>query len=338
MKQKERVLYFDVLNILACIAVITLHHNGMVHSFENTLAWKESLVAECGFYWAVPVFLMLSGANLLGYREKYDTATFFKKRVLRTVVPWIAWSVIMLIWKTGTGQLVLESKRQMIDLIINCKVESTYWFFQALFACYLAIPVFSLLTGNRKMLWYTAGLNFVMLSCLPVLKTWFGIKINLDIPVVGGLILYIILGYLLATQRIGKKGRSVLYILGLSAGVFRYVYTYVFSIRNQATDTSIKGYIYFHAVFLSVAVFVWAQNVDWGKYLPGWLLGRLSEISSCSFGIYLIHKIVIYYEKSLTGISTKSLLWRSAFVPVTYLTALVIVWGIRKLPVLKRIV
>lgn len=338
MRQKKRVLYYDVLNILACIAVITLHHNGMVHSFENTLAWKESLVAECGFYWAVPVFLMLSGANLLGYREKYDTATFFKKRVMRTVVPWIVWSLIMLIWKTGTGQLAPESKGQIVDLVINCKVESTYWFFQALFACYLAIPVFSLMAGNRKMLWYTAGLNFVMLSCLPVLKTWFGMKITLDIPVVGGLILYVILGYLLATQEISKKGRIALYIAGFSSGVFRYIYTYVLSIRNQVTDTSIKGYIYFHAVFLSAAVFVWAKNVEWEKCLPGWLTRRLSEISACSFGIYLIHKIVIYYERSLTGISVKSLLWRSAFVPVTYLIALVIVWGIRKLPVLRKIV
>ena len=96
-RSQSRILYFDVLNIAACIAVIFLHHNGIVHSFTNTLAWRESLIAECAFYWAVPIFLMLSGANLLNYREKYSTKVFFKKRIIRTVIPWLFWSVVMLV-------------------------------------------------------------------------------------------------------------------------------------------------------------------------------------------------------------------------------------------------
>lgn len=71
-QKKQRLLYIDILNILACLAVISLHHNGLVHSFEDTLAWRESLVVECGLYWAVPVFLMITGVNLLNYREKYE--------------------------------------------------------------------------------------------------------------------------------------------------------------------------------------------------------------------------------------------------------------------------
>ena len=76
--QKKRVLYFDVLNILACIAVISLHHNGVVHTYSNSWTWKTALLVETGAYWAVPVFLMLSGATLMNYRKNYDTVTFFK--------------------------------------------------------------------------------------------------------------------------------------------------------------------------------------------------------------------------------------------------------------------
>ena len=54
--QKKRVLYFDVLNILACIAVISLHHNGVVHTYSNSWTWKTALIVETGAYWAVPVF------------------------------------------------------------------------------------------------------------------------------------------------------------------------------------------------------------------------------------------------------------------------------------------
>jgi len=78
--KKQRVLYFDLLNIAACFAVICIHHNGLAHTYAANRVWKECLLAEVGCYWAVPVFLMLSGANLMNYREKYSTKTFFKKR------------------------------------------------------------------------------------------------------------------------------------------------------------------------------------------------------------------------------------------------------------------
>ena len=76
MKDNPRVLYYDLLNIAACVAVIALHHNGLFHIFTGDRVWKECMIAEVGFYWAVPVFLMLSGATLLDYRNKYTTKVF----------------------------------------------------------------------------------------------------------------------------------------------------------------------------------------------------------------------------------------------------------------------
>ena len=96
---KERIFYFDILNILAIISVIAMHCNGLVHGDPNTRAWNSSLLVECICYWAVPIFFMLSGANLLRYREKYDTKQFFKKRMLKVVIPFVFWALIMFIWK-----------------------------------------------------------------------------------------------------------------------------------------------------------------------------------------------------------------------------------------------
>lgn len=200
---KKRILYFDILNILSCIAVIALHHNSRIWKFEVSNGWRLSLFIECFFYWAVPIFLMISGANLLNYREKYDTKVFLKKRVLKTVIPWFVWSLIVLIWKIKTSQLVLEEKTltYLLDLILNYKVENVYWFFGALFACYLAIPVFSMLVKERKILWYIVGMNFIFLSCVPILQLVSKIQFTLDVPVVGSLIIYVILGYLLEIGR-----------------------------------------------------------------------------------------------------------------------------------------
>ena len=134
--QKKRVLYFDVLNILACIAVISLHHNGVVHTYSNSWTWKTALIVETGAYWAVPVFLMLSGATLMNYRENYDTVTFFKKRFSRAVIPFFCWSGIVLIWKLMTDQFSFDSIsiKAVINTMLNYKRENVDWYFPLLFS------------------------------------------------------------------------------------------------------------------------------------------------------------------------------------------------------------
>ena len=88
--KKRHYEYIDILNIAACLGVIFMHCNGIVHLYENTRAWKESMVIETLAYWAVPIFFMISGAMLLGYREKYSTYIFFIKRIQKTVIPFVS--------------------------------------------------------------------------------------------------------------------------------------------------------------------------------------------------------------------------------------------------------
>ena len=126
---KGRNLTFDVINILACIGVVSLHHNGLVHTYKPGPGWVQALVIECLFYCSVPIFMLLSGANLLGYKERYDTKTFLKKRVIRVVVPWLFWSAVFLAWR----MLILKDYtldpvnwRTVADTILNAKSTSIY--------------------------------------------------------------------------------------------------------------------------------------------------------------------------------------------------------------------
>ena len=178
---RKRVLYFDALNIAACFAVLVMHFNGLVHSYAPTAAWAQALVGECISYWAVPVFFMLSGATLMEYRRRYDTATFLKKRVARTVVPFVAWSLIILVWKVVTGQLEPPvGPRSLISMIINTQIIDIYWFFIPLFAIYLCMPVLSCLADGKhdRVLWYAVACAFITSSVLPCLCTLVGITYN----------------------------------------------------------------------------------------------------------------------------------------------------------------
>jgi surface polysaccharide O-acyltransferase-like enzyme len=123
-ERSKRYVYFDILNILACISVVFLHMNGIVHGYSESRSWKTALIFEVICYWAVPIFIMLSGATLLKYRERYDTKTFFKRRFIKVLVPWVIWSLILFIIDTKSLNIF-----QYIKDFIYCKIEGVYWFF-----------------------------------------------------------------------------------------------------------------------------------------------------------------------------------------------------------------
>lgn len=134
------------------------------------------MLVETVCYWAVPVFLMLSGANLMGYRDKYSTAEFFKKRFVHMVIPFVAWSLINAALKGFN--LVEIGWQGAINHLFLSKFENVYWFFIPLFAVYLAMPVLSLLRENRRILWYMVGGAFLLQSTLPALFRYAGLSWN----------------------------------------------------------------------------------------------------------------------------------------------------------------
>ena len=352
MKSKEpkgRVIYYDILNIAACIAVITLHHNGIVHTYSNTLRWKLALVAEVFAYWAVPIFLMISGATLMNYRKKYDTKTFFIKRFKRAVVPFLCWSCIVLIWKIGTDQLALNqySVKTIIDALLNYKMENVYWFFPLLFSIYLFMPVISYLAEDRyrKCIKYIILVMFICQSVMPPILKLVGIQWNSNygLPIHAYLI-FVFLGYYLSKTDLTKHQRIMIYLAGICGIVIRYAGIYLLSTRDGEKNTLFFNYGYFPSVMLACAVFVLAKNINFKKIIEKLHIpyAIIQTMASCSLGIYLIHRIVMYYELQYLGIhfqiTNETMLWRTVFILVTYLISLAIVWIVKKIPVLKELV
>lgn len=175
--KKDRTLYFDILNIIACIAVCFLHCNGAVHSFSNTRLWKECLIIEVLFYFAVPIFIMLSGATLLKYRERYTTKEYFIKRAKKILIPWIIWSLITYILHNKNLNLLNFASDFMYG-----KIEAVYWFFPLIIYLYCIIPVLSILTQKeeyRKVMWGIVAFIFVIQSVLqPIFNTYVSKKQN----------------------------------------------------------------------------------------------------------------------------------------------------------------
>lgn len=344
-KKSERYLYLDILNIVAIIAVVIMHCNGVVHTFAPERWWKTSLIVDVVFYFAVPIFIMISGANLMNYREKYDTKTFFKKRINRVFIPTIFWIIIMCLWKIYCIK-VIDLKNinlvTFINMILNNQIEYTYYYLFIILGIYLTMPLLSQLTNNkyRKTLWYIVFTYFIFNALIPNILLLFGIVWNSNFSVLfGEYIIYVIIGYLLSTQNIQKKYRYIIYVLAILGMIYRYATTYILSYEANTIIKTTWGYMQFHAIIQACAVFLLIKNINFKKIENNpKLIKIISKVSSCSFGIYLIHLIIRYYEIEIFNINIYSWKWRVfGFLP-TYFISLLIIYIMKKIPILKRIV
>ena len=345
-KSKKRVVYFDILNIIAIVAVVALHCNGIIHSNPNVKAWNTSLIMECIFYFAVPLFFMLSGAKLIPYREKYDTKTFFKKRVVKVLIPFMFWIAFMFVWKIKIKALdlqQLQTVKDWLNAFLTNKEEGTYYFLFDILGLYITIPLLSLLTKNeyRKTLWFTILIYFVFNAFFPNVLELFGIKYNMSLSLqIGGYCIYALLGYLLSIQNIEKKYRIVIYIGAIIGSIYRYTTTFILSKEAGQVIKTTWGYTSWHCILLTSAVFLLVKNSKVEELLKGKdkIVNILAKIANCSFGVYLIHLIIKYYEIKLLNLDIYTWQFRTFGIISTYLISLAIVYVLKKIPIIKKIV
>lgn len=340
-QKNVRVVYFDILNIIACLAVVFLHCNAGVHGFSNTRLWKECLIIEVICYFAVPIFIMISGATLLKYRERYTTKQFFLKRVVKVVIPWIIWSLIVYIIKNKSFNMI-----DFTNAFMNTSIETIYWFFPLILYLYCLIPILSILTEkqeHRKTMWYIVGFIFIFQSLLQPVCKMLDFKFpNVLNYMVGqnAYIIYILLGYLLSTMKLDKKKKIVIYILAIMALAIRYFYTMFASIESGVLNKDSWGYTAFTGLFPSVALFVFIKDINWEKIFGKLRINTklISNLAGCSFGVYLMHLLIRSRLLNLFNINTASYFQRLLFPVLLYALCVVIVLIIKKIPVVKKIV
>lgn len=340
----KRIVYYDVLNIVACICVVAMHCNVMVHTYAPGWNWILGMAIESACYFAVPIFFMISGANLMRYRERYDTKTFLKKRFVKTLVPLLAFSVLIYLYRFGFHHPDPGfGVAQFVSYFFSSQIESTYWFFFPLFGMYLSMPLLSLLADHRKVLVYAVGVAFACQSVgpyvLPALG-WGSWNPDFDIAAASGYLMYAILGFLIAEGDMPRRTRLAVYALGLFGLLFRFGYTLAFSEAAGAVDRTYFTYLAFPAVLYSVAVFTWFKYRDWSPVAARPKLCRaLSRVSSCSFGVYLMHNVVLAgVAFNFLGIPETSVLLRVVGPFALYLACLAAVLVMKRIPVVRRMV
>lgn len=336
---KQRMQYIDVANVLAIIAVLYLHCNGIVHHYTPTSAWAQSLVIEVLCYWAVPIFFMNSGITLLNYRSRYSTRTFFKKRFMGAMLPFLFWSVVFLIYYQHSGRLQIGSVKEGLNAILLTKVEPTFWFFLPLFGLYLWMPVFNALKERRDVIRYLAVISVLFVSVITPIFTHYGIAtISASwMGIANGNIIFVPVGIIINEHVFTKRERYTIYGLAVLACIIRYGFTYQASMAAGQTVFRFSGYTGIPSLILGAAVFIFIKSVDWeARFGARFVNTILPKLSSLTLGVYILHMFIYRWLVNAFGINQSGMAWRLLGPIAIYLIGIALAAAIKKVPYLRR--
>ena len=358
--RNNQYAYISVMNVIAAVSVVILHSNVSFWLEKSKPYWPTANVIESVFYFAVPVFFMLSGATLIDYQERYSTKEFFKKRFMKTVIPFIVWSVIGLLWKyrevlwamlTGKPNNGLDwTFLSVTDGIVNTKFRDIYWFFIPLFCIYMIIPLFAAVRKEKRVKIFTyiimisLVINFVIPFGLSLLNRYGNISFGWTYRISVGFeyLYYVLVGYVLHKKELKLRYRLIIYALAIVGLLVHILGTYYETKANAGgyVVSFYKGYYNLPCVLYSTGIFLFVKQAAM-KIKNKTVIKIFSYLQGFTFPIYLIHRYYLdVFEKYIHYIKLE----RASILYVVSATILALVLSIlttmllRKIPVLRRIV
>ena len=306
----KKILYLSYLRAAACIAIIILHTvDGAVILYQNNITNGErvgSLSVVYCMMWAVPCFVMVTGALLLDKNRSITIKDIFRKYILRIVIALVAFSLIFALFDTlmnrdGTGFGFFPKG------LLNALTGSGWahmWYLYLLIGLYLLLIAYRAVANHVSDTEYRYLLIIyaVFLSVLPLLSMW-NAKVGFYIHVSTVYPFYLLAGYAIASQKL--KFRRWVSILLMVIGVAGIVASTILNEKHaNISYGNLLGYSSVFVLLLTIGVFSLARG---SKDLTGVeipqeavepkktnIIGRIFlEIDRCSFGIYLIHMIFV---------------------------------------------
>lgn len=310
MTTRVRYKYFDYLNVICAFGVVALHCSTSVFLNTGDLRWKLDVIVQAVFSLSVPVFFMISGANLLGYRERYSTKTFFDKRLRRTFGALLAFSALFYALACiAPAQLGLVprtySLQEFIDLFLTNGINDIYWFFYSILILYAMTPLLSLLAERERLLGYVLLLSGVSTFVIPFWNRFMPESSSLSlfsVPYLKGHIFYYLLGFYLhryvdLSQEKRKRG---LLVVGLACLVVVVVMTIRTNMLRTQPGGSGAEYDNFYISTLSPLVATYAASLflSLKEYLQEHSFGALDRAIKAAapycLGVYGIHMLFIH--------------------------------------------
>lgn len=350
----------DLIRAVAIILVVLIHVFSEFLNYPKVLGsidWWIADTINAGARIAVPLFVMLSGMLILHSEKTYTIKEFLKKRVSKIGIPLVAWSVIYLLWKVWFGHAHF-SLLSIIKDFINLNIYYHLYYVYIIAALYLLTPLLKIIINNATHEIKTYFFLLTTLFSLLLTATIYFFSININLSTIYTIFIpylaYYLAGDYLRNKRLTKKEMylyllSFLVLMLITAFGTRWHMSYLQAVKEGKHVIDFGKYFYDYTsitVFLmSIIAFVTLHNLPIKKpsLQQTKLTPMIKSLASTSFGIYLIHPLLLAMSnRYISSGFTEQLipLWIFVVVKITALvgTSYLLIWIIRKIPLLKLIV
>lgn len=278
----------SLLRVLATLSVIVIHVSGpLVVKFGkiSDFDWNIANFYDSISRYAVPIFFMISGSLLLG--REFEIKDFLKNRLGKIIPPFLFWSLFYsLSNRYFFDNETFNASKVVKDIFYGS--EYHLWFVYALIGVYLIFPIFQKWINSSKkndIQYFLIIWIITLFLTIPDVAIYFP-KINFSY--FSGFLGYFILGFYLKKYVNGPKWISYLLILiGVAITIFG---TYYFSNKSNKFYDYFYEYLSLNALMVSIGIFLLFNKIE---NINDKMKPIASKLNECSFGIYLIHPLVL---------------------------------------------
>lgn len=321
--KKNRIIYLDILRIMAAFAVIVIHVSTQFWHSEsiNSLNWIFMNFWNAISRWAVPVFVMISGCLFFSKNKEVKIKTIFKKYILRLLFAFIIWTIIYSIFS-----IVIYKKD--FDTVIATFISGYYhmWYLFAIAGVYMAYPLLINIIKEEQKIKYFLLIVFLLQflisniikfgdilvpnlnnNTLTMVMNNIHSSFNYLIPGdVLGYSFYFVLGYYLYNNELQKKHIKFVYIGSIISFLLTIIGSIVISKTLAKPSDAFFGYFSINVLLMSCGVFLLLKN----KLLNIKTINRqktITDLSDSCFGIYLSHVLVLELLSYYLEINAKTI-------------------------------
>lgn len=341
----------DLIRTLAIVLVIMLHAAtepitiADQMSPEGVILWWTTNIYNALARPAVPLFIMLSGALLLQPAKlKEPLRVFFKKRLNRIALPFLFWGGAYFAWRVFVYKEVLSTNSIIEGVLTGPYVH--FWFFYLLVGLYLLAPALRVLVAyiSRKTFSFLLTLWFLGTAVVPLLGLLSDYHLNSNVFILTGWVGYFLIGAYSLKVHARSAVLCAILVLGLSWTIMG-TYITVGTLGEWASQFFYDAFS-FSMIGASVSLFLLLSSIPSDILEKRFPHGShlLSLISQNTIPLYLLHVMVLEaLQKGFFGFQISLATMNPVLeVPlITFLTLLVcltVVYPIKKIPLLKKVI
>jgi surface polysaccharide O-acyltransferase-like enzyme len=301
----RELAFTSYLRIVAMVAVVGIHTLTAIvgnADIRESGTWIAGTALNRSLSWAVPLFVMVSGALLLAPVDGESPGAFYRRRLRRIAIPLVAAHVgyFILRWLLG-ATLTVES---VVRDLLAAHVYTHLYFFWIILGLYLVTPLLrSFVATHTRREVLALGLGALAFTLLVTMGTallrltglaaspWQPPMLTLWIPYVG----YFVLGYALRDVILGGRGMLIA-LLAFAGGNGLTAWEYMAARSDPSASTLFGGgYLGLPTMAATIAIFLIGRAL----VAPSTQLAnppvatRARALGELTLGVFIVHFAVL---------------------------------------------